>query len=110
MAAGHLNQRVTFQRLQAGADGYGNVSTSWADVLTVWADVRETIGKERVDAGRVESSQTATVRLRRSTESLALGVADRMIFNGFVWNIRSIASVARNREMLDILVEAGVAT
>lgn len=106
--AGDLNQRVTFQRAVSGDDGYGNTVSSWSDVLTVWADVRETTGKERVDAGRVEESRTATVRIRRSFDSLGISAADRMSYNGGVWNIRSIAEVGNRREMLDLLVEIGV--
>ena len=108
--AGNLNRLVTFQRRVAGADDFGNVTNGWANLLTVWADVRETLGKEAVEAGRVEASRTATVRIRRSTGSTALTAEDRMSYNGALWNIRSIAEVSRDREMLDLLVEYGVAT
>lgn len=108
--AGSLRDRVTFQRATTGDDGYGNTTTAWADHLTVWANVRETLGKERVDAGRVEASRTATIRVRQSTDTLGLTEADRVIVRGRPWNIRSIARVSNDRAMLDILVEAGVAS
>lgn len=107
--AGALSERVTFQRATRGDDGYGNVVVGWADHLTVWADVRETTGKERVDAGRIEASATATVRVRASGATRALTAADRMAARGETWNIRSIVPVGSDRSMLDLLVERGVA-
>lgn len=109
MSAGKLRERVTFQRATSGDDGYGNVVTGWADHLTVWADVRETVGKERVDAGRVEASSTATVRVRASSATRGLTEADRIVARGDTWNIRSVAPVGNDRAMLDILCERGVA-
>jgi SPP1 family predicted phage head-tail adaptor len=106
---GNLRDRVTFQRATSGDDGYGNVITGWADHLTVWADIRETLGKERVDAGRIEASATATVRIRASAASRGLTEADRMIGRGVTWNIRSIVEVGNNRALLDVLCEKGVA-
>lgn len=109
MRAGRLNERVTFQRAVVGDDGYGNAITSWTDHLTVWADVRETLGKERVDAGRIEASATATVRIRSSAASRGLTAADRMVARGATWNIRSVVPVGNDRAMLDLLCERGVA-
>jgi SPP1 family predicted phage head-tail adaptor len=109
MSAGNLRDRITIQRATTGDDGYGNTVTGWADLLTVWADVRETMGKERVDAGRVEASRTATIRVRASSATRALTEADRVIARGRPWNIRSVAEVGNDREMLDLLCEVGVA-
>lgn len=115
--AGKLRERVTFQRSTPGDDGYGNVITGWANIetapgvpLTVWADVRETPGKERVDAGRIEASGTATVRVRSSAATRSLTEADRMVARGWNWNIRGVAPVGNDRVMLDLLCERGVAT
>ncbi|MEH7827110.1 phage head closure protein [Gemmobacter denitrificans] len=110
MNAGRLRERVTIQRQTSGDDGYGNTVTGWADHMTVWADVRETPGKERVDAGRVEASKTATIRIRASSDSRALTEADRVSARGKVWNIRSVVEVGNDRAMLDLLCEAGAAS
>lgn len=117
MEPGRLRDRITFQRLTHGDDGYGNAVTGWADIarpsggaLTVWADMRETPGKERVEAGRVEASRTATIRIRASSEVAGVTEADRVMARGEAWNIRGIAPVGNDRAMLDLLVEAGVAT
>lgn len=109
MTAGRLRDRITFQRLTEGDDGYGNVVTGWTDHLTVWANVRETPGKEIVAAGRVEASRTATIRVRASSQSRGVTAADRIIARGQIWNIRSVAAVGDGRELIEFLCEAGVA-
>lgn len=108
-AAGKLRDRATFQRLVAGADIYGNTVNAWADHLTIWADVLESPGREAVAAGRIEAARSATMRVRRSPESLGLTAADRVFVRGRVWNIRSIGDVGRDRTMLELVIEVGVA-
>ena len=109
MRSGTLRERLTFQRAVAGDDGYGNVTTGWADHLTVWADVRETLGRERIEAGRIEAASTATVRIRASAATRALTAADRAVVRGATWNIRSIVPVMNDRALLDVMLERGVA-
>jgi len=109
MTAGRLRDRITFQRLTEGDDGYGNVVTGWTDHLTVWANVRETPGKEIVAAGRVEASRTATIRVRASSQSRGVTAADRIIARGQIWNIRGVSAVGDGRELIEFLCEAGVA-
>lgn len=117
MTSGRLRERVTFQRLTEGDDGFGNTVTGWENIekspgvpLTVWADIRETLGKERVDAGRVEDSNTATIRIRASIATRAITAANRVIMRGEAWNIRSVVPVANVGAMLDLLCERNVAT
>jgi SPP1 family predicted phage head-tail adaptor len=108
--AGNLRDRITVQRAISGDDGYGNTIVSWADLITTWADVLDQLGREKLASGRLEASRAATVRVRRSTQSLGITAADRIVARGQTWDIRSIAEVGRNREMLEFLVETGVAT
>lgn len=110
MKAADLRERITIQRQTETVDEYGNVTGAWADHLTVWADIRETLGKEKVEAGRVEASRTATIRVRRSSATAGITEADRIQARGAAWNIRSIAQVDRAGAMLEMLCEAGAAT
>lgn len=107
--AGNLRDRVTFQRAVTADDGYGNTVARWEDYLTVWADILETPGREGLAAGRVEGTRTATMRVRRCTETRAITEADRVRARGRVWNIRSPGDVGRDRVMLEMVIEAGVA-
>ncbi|MEL7282112.1 MAG: phage head closure protein [Pseudomonadota bacterium] len=109
MLAGKLRDRVTFKRRTLTDDGYGNLVGTFADHLTVWADVRETPGKERVAAGVIENTRTATIRIRKSPEADGLLVTDQVQARGVIWNVRGIANADRKSEMLDLLVETGVA-
>lgn len=110
MRSGQLRERITIQRQTETVDEYGNVTGAWVDHLTVWADIRETPGKEKVEAGRVEASRTATIRVRRSSQTAAITEADRVQARGVAWNIRSIAQVDRAGAMLEFLAETGVAS
>lgn len=109
MRAGKLRHRVQFLRQPFEGDGHGNVEGEFAPLFTVWGNVRETTGKERVAAGAVENVRTATIRIRVSSEVRGLTEADQAIARGETWNIRGIANADDKDEMLDLLVEAGVA-
>lgn len=108
MRAGDLRDRITVQRPTTGDDGFGNVTTGWADLCTLWANIRETPGKEAVAAGRIEASRTATIWVRDSSVSRDITAADRVVYAGQVWNIRGVGR-AIDRTMRELLVEAGVA-
>lgn len=109
-----LRERVTFQRQSTETDEYGNVLGAFAPITGLEdfpADIRETPGKEMVASGAVESTRTATIRVRYSTETAAVTAADRIVARGSVWNIRSgPIQVDRAPRMLEFLCEAGVAT
>jgi len=125
MTSGKFREKITFQR--RGSDGqttpsdatdefgnpiddYGNSEGEFEDFLTVWGDVMERLGGEKVRAGLVQSEQLATIRVRRSTATLGITEADRIIARGQPWNIRSIAEVGNAKRTLDFLCEGGVAT
>ena len=110
MAAGRLTDRVTFQRATVGDDGYGNTVNGWSDYLTVWADITDAPGREALAAGRLEASRSALMRVRRSAGSLMLTEVDRVRARGRLWNIRSIGEAAKNRAMLEIVIEVAVAS
>lgn len=112
MRAGALRDRAEFQRQATGAiDQYGNVAGAWQELVTVWADLRETKGKESVEAGRLESTVTATLRVRSSSDTRAITPADRVVVRGGTWAIRSgpIQLDAKNTT-LEFVIEKGVAT
>tara|TARA_R110002049_G_scaffold18947_1_gene71796 strand:- start:1308 stop:1640 length:333 start_codon:yes stop_codon:yes gene_type:complete len=107
--AGQLRHRVTFNRQSEDTDEYGNVKGAFEMLFTVWGNVRETTGKERVEAGSIENNRTATIRVRKSTQTAGLTEADQAVARGETWNIRGIANVGISDAMLDLLCEAGVA-
>ena len=98
--AGRLRHRVTFNRQTMIDDGYGNVTGEFEPLFTV-------CGKERVESASVENNRTATIRVRKSTQTAGLTEADQAVARGETWNIRGIANVGISDAMLDLLVEAG---
>jgi SPP1 family predicted phage head-tail adaptor len=108
--SGNLRDRVSFERPSGTRDADGNTVQAWDPLFTVWADVLETLGREKVAAGAVASASMATVRVRVSSQTRSLTPADRALFRGAVWNIRSIVAVGRRNEMIELLCERGVAT
>lgn len=108
--AGRLRERVTIERLTAGAvDAYGNTYTGWSAVLTRWADIIERLGKEAVEQGALQDVVTATVRLRRDPDTKLITTADRMVARGATWAIRSVIQPDAKGELIEVLIERGVA-
>lgn len=93
--ARQYRDRVTVERESdsGGLDAYGNpAGAAWAPLSPqpdFWGNLRETPGKERIAAGRLEAPATATLRLRRSPEAAAITAADRVLARGHVWTITS---------------------
>ncbi len=108
MGAGKLRHRVQFLRQGPEVDdGYGNVVTAFEPLFTVWGNVRETTGKERVDAGSVEGIRTATIRVRKSAATMGLTGADQAVARGETWNLSAPSNIGDNDAYLDILATAG---
>jgi SPP1 family predicted phage head-tail adaptor len=112
MQAGRMKYRVRFERRTTTDDGFGNVVGAWSDLITVWASFRPRFGRESVEAGRLESTTTGTLTIRRSSASSAITAADRVVFvtgewEGKILNIRSIVPTPAGVEMV---LEEGVAT
>ena len=60
VSAGRFREKATFQRLSEGAvDDYGNVYSGWAELGFRAADMRETKGKERIEAAELVDSLMA---------------------------------------------------
>jgi SPP1 family predicted phage head-tail adaptor len=95
---GTLNDRVTLQTKSESADG-GFPEPVYTDLATVWAKFRPTGGREfREGAAAVgELRGTFTINYRED-----LTQVDQVVFNGLVWNIRSVARVGW-KEALDLL-------
>lgn len=115
MRAGRLDSRVRFDlRAITSDDGFGNVETDWAERLTVWAGFRPEFGREKVAAGRLESTLRGTLTVRRSPSSEAITTADRAVFVsgayvGHEMQVRSIVPTP-DRASIEMTLEAGVAT
>ena len=106
---GEADQRITFQRFAATADGIGGTTQAWANlasVPTVWAKVTPRIGNERMEDGRINASMTATFTVRYRSDITEL---DRLQWRGESWNIRRVMRKSASSLWLEIDAERGVA-
>lgn len=109
--AGRLREKAIVQRLTSGAiDAYGNVYSGWSNLLSRQVDVRERLGKEAIEGGALADVVTATVRLRKDSETAGITHADRVSLRGNTWAIKSIVQVDAKGTLLEMLLERGVAT
>ena len=108
--AGALNKRVTFQVESVTDDGGGGGALSWTDVVTVWGGFQPERGRERLQAGRLESAVAGVLRVRSSSATRALTAAHRVLIDGLAYQIRSITNPDQRNAYLEMTVERGVAT
>lgn len=110
MPAGQLRDRITFQREAISDEGGGGGPTVWSNVCTVWGGLRLEKGRERIEAGRLDSVVAGVLTVRDSGVMRAITVRDRAVIRGVVWNIRSNENEDRHLRMRAMVVERGVAT
>lgn len=100
MSAGERNRRIDFVRLDTATDDYGGEIESAPDqVAGVFAKVMFGTGQERREAAQEAGSQAATFIVLWTPKLDAVGVTDRIRFDGADWDITNIAPVGLNREL-----------
>lgn len=109
----HYRHRAEFQRFSdLGEDAHGQPLGIWEPLLTAGGNLRIVPGREALEAGRLESNATATLRVLYASEVAAIDAEDRVLIRGVLWNIRSVGEVAAEsggfREM-EFRLERGVA-
>jgi SPP1 family predicted phage head-tail adaptor len=110
LRAGRLNKRVAFARRDSTADAYGNVSAGgWTALFTVAGGLRESTGRERIQAGALQAPMAAMLTVRSSSLTRLLTEADSAVIDGVRWNIRSIANPDQRNQRLELTVEREVA-
>ncbi len=107
MFQGDLTERVTFQREERVRDAGGGWEKAWGDLFTVWAKVTPKSGRERDMAQQREAPSNYRVTIRRRADVLP---ADRLIWNGYVGNIRFVGNNSARDQFVTIDVEFGVTT
>ena len=103
---GELDQRVTFQTLSRTPDGQGGSAEAWADIGTVWAHVRPRSGKEVEKFDRVNADVFYLMVVRYRSDLVA---ADRAVWQGVSYNIRSINDAGGRKLYLEMDAQRGVA-
>lgn len=108
----NFREPVQFQRKvnDGQRDGMGNLSGEWEDLFQARGWLRETRGKERIEAGRLEASATSTLRVKVSPTGPAWQVSaeDRVSARGYYWSIVSAPIDPEGRgTMIEFTLERG---
>lgn len=108
MRAGKLRTRVTFQAETQIPDGGGGYQIGWGNDKVVFCEYISQSAKEQIESGRIEASTSATLRARgKSTDFLT--PSWRAVFDGYTWNVKSVAPFGQRDRRTDIVIERGVA-
>ena len=103
MKAGDLDQRVTVERYTSTEDELGQPIQSWAPLFTCWAAVEPLVGREYLAAAALVAEVTARIRMRYRP---GITAADRVIHDGTVYGVTSVADVHSSRRELVLMVRA----
>ena len=106
MAAGKLDQRITFQQKVVTRTDIGGEATTYTDVCTVWAEAIPLRGREFFAAQSQQQAVDVRFRLRRRAD---LAGDMRLLWRGVLYDIVSIIpGTAQYFGMLEIMAVSGV--
>ena len=103
MRAGALDQRIVIERLVEGYDELGQPINDWLPIVTTWASVSPLTGREYLAAAALVAEVTARIRMRYRP---GITAADRVIHDGKVYGITSVADVHSSRRELHLQCRA----
>lgn len=110
ISLGRKTNRVAFYRPDA-TGSFGDETDGYADTpyCERWCEYVPQSGRERMEAGRLEASTLAIIRLDKDSTTETITAADKAEINGVPHQVRSnpISRGVRDR-MIEIEVEEGV--
>ena len=109
--AGLFRERVTFQRMASTTDDYGNVTAaSWSNIVSRNAELTERAGFQNDEQGALQDVAIARMKVRSDTQIKAVTIADRVSARNTLWAIKSISTATPKGDILEFVLEKGVAT
>jgi head-tail adaptor len=115
MRAGQMRMRCEFERrVEAMDDLRDALSGGWEPFHEDVGDLRLTPGREAVAAGRLESVNAGTLRVRQSNRTRAVTTDMRVRVTSLqgvetLYAIRAVIDPDQRGDKLDFVVESGVA-
>lgn len=100
MRAGDLRHQIEIQRYTETSNDFGEVIEAWNTINTVKANITPLSGKEYYASKQVNAETTHQVFIRYIS---GLKPADRVVFNGRVFNILSIINYKEKNISLELL-------
>lgn len=105
---GDLDQLITFKRWSVTDDGYGGSDKTLTDVaVDIWARIMPMSGRESKRFEKLNPEQTNSFVVRYRDDILE---DDSILWDGDLYNIRSIQKAGSRELYLVMYAERGVAT
>lgn len=103
MQAGKLDRKVTLlPAIEGATNDLGEPLKAWAEGKTVWCEKLNVSDGERVKAMAVGVVVEVRLRVRWSSHTKALTLADRLRFEGQVYSLSGEPKELRRREGLEL--------
>jgi head-tail adaptor len=111
MGSGDLRGRFTFLSISPSTGALGTKRGTPVAEFTIPGQLIPRFGGEQVMAGRLQSVQPFTLRVRQGTRTRRITTdwQAQNLKTGETFNIRTIADPNQKRMWLDLLIESGVA-
>lgn len=109
-SARQLRSRITIQQKTQATDDMGGWTETWDAGTAVWAMWKPMTGSERVRAMGIEPmlSVRAVIRFRGNADGAPYySAADRVVYKGRTYNIRSIVDVDDMGDWLELTLAEG---
>ncbi len=100
-----LRHKVALESKTLVSDTAGGYETTWVLVSNLWASITRARGGEAFSSGQLSAKSTHIFRLRYNAD---IQPDMRFVFDGRVFNIRSLHNIEEKNRTLDVYVEEGV--
>lgn len=95
--AGDLDRLIVIQRATTTLNQFHDPIESWSDLTAVWAKRIDASAAERYRAQEVGAEITTRFTIRWSSVTQSVNPADRLSFDGRLYNITAVRDVGRNQ-------------
>jgi SPP1 family predicted phage head-tail adaptor len=106
--AGKLNRRVTIQRPVPDRNEVGEDIITWETLGVVWASIEPIKGREALIANQLLAEMDTRIRIRWSESVQDISEKWRLVHQGLIYNIVSIANINLGNKELEIMCKSGV--
>lgn len=110
MNAGQLRHRIIVDEPVTTQDDTGAETVVWAVLDTVWGAIEPLNGRERLLAGGINATTDTRIRIRWSSLMEQVTPRCRLLHQGVIYNIESIAHIDMGRREIEIMATSGINT
>lgn len=100
MRAGNLKHSIIIERYILTKNDFGESIEKWSTLFSTRAEIKPFTGREYFASSMKISEMTHKITFRYSLE---VKTSDRILFNGKVFDITSIANIRETNRVIEIL-------